>query len=459
MKWLKGIFGTSAEAEKTMGLTVDLVHKTERGELLKVAEEVLAEKVEHNIFARREVDENREHDSGFVVSVQAQAQNTALVEGAVAVAVAVSDSSQVSYLASRAQTPDQDPALDLDPDQLPAQAQDTTLVAGAGAVSDPASRAQTPDQDPTLLDPFPPVPAPDQPPVSPAQPPVSSSAPASSSALEPVPDPVSIIEPIINLVDSIFNNEDILKKYFFSIFIPPEDDNKEKSIASIPSPAPIITPEQQKELRETLQKCANAYNISGDTDLTPSGSIDPQSSSTKTTSKSSQISKEKAQPPVYFGVGIKTELAEAGDEKFLKITNIFEESKLHKENQKNQDNQDNVDYTNQFITHLNCKLNDGEEAKDHSITDIFNKFKEDPNQKEKIDEKIDKIFRDISRTSIKFKISADKSQSASSEVNIDKIIFEKTPDGAYKQKTTTPSTITATIDARNAAAVREGKVV
>ena len=260
------------------------------------------------------------------------------------------------------------------------------------------------------------------------------------------------------LVDSIFK-QDALKKYFFSIFIPPEDDNKEKSIASTHSPAPTITPVQETELKETLEKCAGAY-ISGDTDLPPSDPSTPQSSSTKTTSTTSPKLKEKALPPVYFGVGIKTELAEDGDKKFLKITEIFSNSNLHKEKR------GNVDYTNQFITHLNCKLEDDTVAKEYSITAIFNKFKGDLNQKEKFDEKIDQIFRDISQTSINFKISASKSQTdpagkpaETAEVNINKIIFEKTQDGAYKQKTTTPSTTTATIDAKNAAAGPVGKAV
>lgn len=285
------------------------------------------------------------------------------------------------------------------------------------------------------------------PPLDPAQTPVLTLDP-------PPPDPNlnnTIIEPIINLVDSIFKQDaekDNLK-YFFSIFMPlaESEDITKKSTASTPSSAPTITIALETELKEILQQCASAY-FSGDNDLTLSDSSDPQSGSTKITPTSST---SKAQPPVYFGVGIKTELAEAGDEKFLKITEIFSNSNLRKEKQ------GNVDYTNQFITHLNCKLNDDEEAKDHSITAIFNKFKGD-NQKEKFDEKIDQIFRDISRTSIKFKISADKSQSASSEVNIDKIIFEKTSDGAYKQKTTTPSTITANRKASIAAAPK-GKAV
>ena len=363
LNWLqKLVSGSPAKATQTE-VSAYLVRQKEDGSLIEVEPA--------NIFARSEENDSN-LTSGELID-PAQAQNTALVAGAGA--VAVSDSS---------------PALDLDPDQTPAL-----------------------DLD------LPPVTVP---------------------ALTPAPDPVSIIDPIINLVNSIFEEDakNRLKEYFSSIFIPPEDDDTKKSTASTNL---TLTSAQETELRETLEKCANAY-ISGDTDLTPSDSSDTQSSSTKTTSKSSQILKEKAEPPVYFGVGIKTELAEAGDEKFLKITNIFEESKLHKEKQ------GNVDYTNQFITHLNCKLGDDTEAREYSITDIFNKFKGDPNQKEKFDEKIDQIFRDISQTSIKFKISADKSQPASSEVNIDKIIFEKTPDGAYKQKTTTPSPITEIRDAK-----------
>ena len=405
MKWFERIFGTSAEAEKTMGLTADLVHKTASGELLKVAEEVVAKEVEHNIFARREVDENREHASGFVVSDpdpdpaqaqdtaqaqaqdKAQAQNTAL--GAGAGAVAVSDSSPAPALAL---AKDQPPALDQPPD--PATALD-----------------QPRDQDPTLLESTP-----------------SASDPASDPALPDQNLNNPIIESIRILVDSIFTKDDAdpLKNYFFSIFIPPEDDIKEKSTASTPSPAPTITPAQETELRETLEKCVSAYT-GGDTDLTLSDSSDPQSNPTKTISKLSPISK--AQPPVYFGVGIKTTLEDIEGQKFLKITDIFEKSNLDKSNK------------DKFITHLNCKLGDDTVAQEYSITDIFNKFK-DANSAT-AQEKIDKIFRDISQTSIKFKISTDTSQTdpatQPTDVTVDKIIFEKTNE-VYQQKKMTPST-------------------
>ena len=339
-----------------------------------------------------------------------------------------------------------------DPTQTSAQVQDAALVAGAGAgafavsdsspapalaqnqppVSDPASRAQTPvSAQASVLDQAPDL----EPELVLVQP---------TEALALAPDPVSIIEPIRILVDSIFTKDDAdpLKNYFFSIFMPLADseDTTKKSIASTPSPAPTITPEQEKDLRSTLEICAGAY-ISGNTNLTPPDSSDPQSGSTKTTSKSSQISKEKAQPPVYFGVGIKTELAEDGDEKFLKITEIFNNSNLRKEKQ------DNEDYTNQFITHLNCKLGNDTVAQEYSITDIFKSFENTPNQKEKFDEKIDQIFRYLKETSIKFKISKNTSQTdpagkpaETAEVNVNKIIFEKT-NGVYQQKKMTPSTI------------------
>jgi hypothetical protein len=123
-------------------------------------------------------------------------------------------------------------------------------------------------------------------------------------------------------------------------------------------------------------------------------------------------------------------------------------SNLSKEKQKNKD------YKNEFITHLFCKLNGSKDPDFHSITDIFNNFKErdSTSAQEKFDEKIDQIFRDISQTSIKFKISANTSQTSSAEVEVNKIIFEKTSDGAYKQKTMTPSTITAIRDAKGAGA-------
>lgn len=321
-------------------------------------------------------------------------------------------------------------------------------VSSPDSASDPApaSRAQTPALD---LDP-------DQPlalVIPKAKSPVLNAAPT-------LPDPNlnnTIIGPIINLVDSIFEQDaEDLKKYFFSIFIPPENDNKEKSIASTTSPDPILTSEQQGELKETLQKCANAYISGGDTDLTPFGPSDPQSGSTKITSTSSSTSK--AQPPVYFGVGIKTEL-EDGDEKFLKITEIFSNSNLRKENQ------GNVDYTNQFITHLNCKLGDDTEAREYSITAIFKSFEKTNNQKEKFDEKIDQIFRDLKESSIKFKISKNTSQTdqagkpaETAEVNVNKIIFEKT-NGVYQQKKMTPPTITEIRDATNAETKAEGQVV
>jgi hypothetical protein len=243
-----------------------------------------------------------------------------------------------------------------------------------------------------------------------------------------------------------------LKNYFFSIFTPHEDpkvDDK-KSIALT---APNLTSDQETELRETLVKCASAY-VNDGSDLTPPGPSDPKSDSTQTTSKLSQISKGKAEPPVYFGVGIKTELEDVKGQKFLKITEIFSNSNLSKEKQ------DDVDYTNQFITHLFCKLENDTEIKEYSINYIFNKFKDqDPDTaQEKFDEKIDQIFRDISQTFIKFKISADTSQPPSPEgVTINKIIFEKKANGAYKQKTMTPSTITATIDAKNPEAEAEAR--
>jgi hypothetical protein len=312
-----------------------------------------------------------------------------------------------------------------------------------------------------------PAPAPDpaQPPVpalDPAQPPVP--VPALDPALDPDSSqpPVEVLasprgpasdsdNPIINsinlLVDSIFKKDDddfvLLKNYFFSIFTPPEDpkvDDKKSIALTAPSP----TLEQEKELKETLEKCALSYHYN--LEIPPPGPSDPQSESTKTTSKLSQILKEKAEPLVYFGVGIKTELEDVEGQKFLKITDIFSNSNLRNEKQ------GDADYTNQFITHLFCKLENDTEIKEYSIADIFNKFKDkdSASAQEKFDEKIDQIFRDINQTSIKFKISASKSQTdpatQPADVTVDKIIFEKTK-GVYQQKTMTPSTITAIRDA------------
>lgn len=300
------------------------------------------------------------------------------------------------------------------------------------------------DQDPTLLESAPPSLAPAQTP-----PPVLASDPASALPDQNLNNP--IIESIRILVDSIFTKDDAdpLKNYFFSIFMPPADpeDIKEKLIASTHSPAPTITPAQETELRETLQKCADACIY--DTDLPPSDPSTPQSNPTKTTSTSSPTLKEKAEPPVYFGVGIKTTLEDIEDQKFLKITDIFDNSNLRKEKQGNED------YTNQFITHLNCKLGNDTEAREYSINDIFKKFKDDNSAtaQEKFDEKIDQIFRDISQTSIKFKISTDTSQAdpatQPADVTVDKIIFEKTK-GVYQQKKMTPPTITELRNAENA---------
>lgn len=312
------------------------------------------------------------------------------------------------------------------------------------------------------LDPAqPPDPAPDS-----SQPPVEVPVPAPVPALGPPklapPGPASDSDnPIINsinlLVDSIFKKDDDdfvrLKNYFFSIFTPPEDPKVDdrKSIA-LTAPSPNLTSEQEKELKETLEKCAGTYN-SGDIDPIPPGPSDQQSDSTKTTPTLSQILKNKAEPPVYFGVGIKTELKDVGGQKFLKITDIFSNSNLSPEKQ------GDVDYTNQFITHLFCKLENYDEVKEYSINYIFNKFKDqDPDTaQEKFDEKIDQIFRDINQTSIKFKISAKTSQPPSAEVEVNKIIFEKTPDGAYKQKTMTPSTTTLIRDAKGARAGAEAR--
>jgi hypothetical protein len=238
-----------------------------------------------------------------------------------------------------------------------------------------------------------------------------------------------------------------LKNYFFSIFTPhqnPKDDDK-KSIA-LTAPSPNLTSEQEKELKETLEKCAGTYN-SGDINPTPPGPSGPQSESTKITSTLSQILKEKAEPPVYFGVGIKTELEDVKGQKFLKITEIFSNSNLSKEKQ------DDVDYTNQFITHLFCKLENDTEIKEYSIAEIFKSFEKTANQQEKFDEKIDQIFRDLEESSIKFKISKNTSQTdpatQPADVTVDKIIFEKTK-GVYQQKTMTPSTITEIRDAKGA---------
>jgi len=308
--------------------------------------------------------------------------------------------------------------------------------------------------------------APD-PALDPAQPPEEVPVPVPALAPDSSQPPLEVLasprgpasdldDPIINsinlLVDSIFKKDDdnfvLLKNYFFSIFTPhqnPKDDDKKSIALTATSP----TPEQEKELKETLEKCALSY-YDYNLEITPPGPSDPQSDSTKTTSKLSQILKEKAEPEIYFGVGIKTKLKDVGDEKFLKITDIFSNSNLRKEKQ------GDVDYTNQFITHLNCKLGNDTEIKEYSIADIFDNFKNDPNPQEKFDEKIDQIFRDISQTYIKFKISADASQTSSAEVEVNKIIFEKTQDGAYKQKTMTPSTIIQNRDAEEVGVEHRG---
>jgi len=345
----------------------------------------------------------------------------------------------------------------LNPDKRSADYISGTLASLAQNQPPTPDPAPDPAQPPEEV----PVPAPAPVPAQPLDPDLASPAPALASpapALDPDQLPVSSPVPapafddritgsISTLVESIFKQdvEDALKNYFFSIFMPPEDpvDDKKKSTASTPSTAPNLTSDQKTELRETLAKCASAY-INDGSDLPPSGPSDPKSNPTKTTSKLSQILKEKAEPEIYFGVGIKTELEASGDEKFLKITDIFKESKLHK------DNQGGKDYTNQFITHLNCKLGNDTEIKEYSITDIFDNFKNDPNPQGKFDEKIDQIFRDINQTSIKFKISASKSQTdpatQPADVTVDKIIFEKTK-GVYQQKTMKPSTTTVIRDA------------